>query len=972
MMKEELVLKELLIQKFTLLDSKHMKEYNHKEIEEKWQKKWEDSNLYKTENNVSGKENHYVLVEFPYPSGNLHVGHWYAFGVTDIYARYMKLRGKNVMFPIGFDAFGLPAENAAIKNGLNPRIWTEENMEAMRSQLGSMGAMFDWSREVVTCHPDYYKWTQWLFLQLHSAGLVEKRSTTVNWDPVDKTVLANEQVLSDGTAERSGALVEQKEMNQWTVGITKYADKLIDDLDELDWPQAIKDSQKNWIGRSEGAELSFEVKDSHLEIDVFTTRPDTLFGVTYMVLAPEHKLVKRFLEEEMVSNKDEVLEYIETTTRKSERDRLIGEKEKTGVLLDGVMAINPANSEEIPVFIADYVLAGYGTGAVMAVPAHDERDNEFAKKFGLEIKPVIAEVFADKREPHIEGKESVYRKGVVVVLHNSKDDTYLILDWPKQNWKTFVCGGLEGDEDFIEAAKREVQEETGYVNISFSRLLIGPVLSEFFAKHKDVNRIAEQEFLLFELESDEQVAIGESEKEKHQHYWVPLNEITEAMNHSEMKDVLKAIKTKESYFYAGSNGKLINSEQFNGFISDDAKQKITTHVGGKMTNTYKLRDWIVSRQRYWGCPIPFIHCESCGAVPVPEEQLPVVLPDVKDYLPNDLGQSPLSKAEDWVNVTCPNCDANAKRETDTLDTFVDSSWYFLRYCDANNEKEFATKEQLENWMPVDFYSGGAEHTTMHVLYSRFFHKALFDLGLVPEKEPYTFRLNRGLILGTDGNKMSKSKGNVIDPDKEVAQFGADVVRTYLAFLGPYNEPGNYPWDQNGIVGIRRFMERFASLEDHIVESSSEEVTRLLHQTIKRVGEDIQRLKLNTAISHLMILLTLVAKEGIDKAGALQMIIMISSFAPHLSEELWESFGENDSVHGNEWPEYDESKLQSDEITLAIQINGKVRDEIIVSKDVTEEDLKKEVVTRENVQKWLGDEEIKKFIYIKNKLISIVI
>jgi len=949
-----------------------MKEYNHKEIEAKWQKQWKDSELYKTENSVGEKENEYVLVEFPYPSGNLHVGHWFAFGVTDIYARYMKLRGKNVLFPIGFDAFGLPAENAAIKHGLNPRVWTEKNMEDMRSQLHSIGAMFDWSREVVTCHPEYYKWTQWLFLQLHSAGLVEKRATTVNWDPVDKTVLANEQVLPDGTAERSGALVEQKEMNQWTIGITKYADRLIDDLDELDWPQAIKDSQKNWIGRSKGAELSFSVKKSENIIDVFTTRPDTLFGVTYMVLAPEHKLVKSFLESEMITNKDEVSDYVEKTARKSERDRLIGEKEKNGVQLDGVFAINPVNNKEVPVFIADYVLASYGTGAIMAVPAHDERDNEFAKRFNLEIKPVVANVYFDGREPHVSGKEVVYRKGIVAILYNSKDDTYLLLDWPKQNWRTFVCGGVEGNESFIDAAKREIIEETGYTDVTFKRLLIGPVLSEFFAKHKDVNRIAEQEFLLFELESDTQVAISDAEKEKHHYSWVKLEEITEDINHAEARDVLKAIKSQEPYFFAGSKGKLINSEEFNGLTVEDAKEKITEHVGGKMTNTYKLRDWIVSRQRYWGCPIPFIHCESCGAVPVPENQLPVVLPDVKDYLPNDLGQSPLSKADDWVNVQCPKCNTAAKRETDTLDTFLDSSWYFLRYCDPNNSEHFATKEDLEQWMPVNFYSGGAEHTTMHLLYSRFFHIALFDLKLVPESEPYKFRLNRGLILGTDGNKMSKSKGNVIDPDKEVAQFGADVVRTYLAFLGPYNEPGNYPWDQNGIVGIRRFMERFAAIEDYIKDKTPPQVTRQLHQTIKRVGKDVQRLKLNTAISHNMVLLNLVIKEGISKADAEMIIILMSPFAPHLCEELWEVLGNKSSIHLESWPTYDPQLLESDEVTLAIQINGKVRDEITVSKDKDESSLQKEVVQREGVKKWLEDKEIKKFIYVKNKLISIVV
>ncbi len=795
-----------------------MEGYDHKSIESKWKEIWDKNQVYKTPDEVSGKENEYVLVEFPYPSGNLHVGHWYAFAITDIFARYQRLKGKNVLFPVGFDAFGLPAENAAIKRNLNPREWTMQNIETMQKQLESMGASFDWSRKVISCSPEYYKWTQYLFLKLYEAGLVEKKVSLVNWDPVDKTVLANEQVLSDGTAERSGAKVEKKELEQWSIKITNYADRLIDDLDDLNWPTQIKEAQKNWIGRSKGAEIDFKIADIEHSVKVFTTRPDTLFGVTYVVLAPEHKLVEELISK--VSNKNEVENYIEITKRKLERDRLIGVSEKTGVVLDGVFAINPANGEQIPVYIADYVLANYGTGAVMAVPAHDERDFEFAQKFGLPIKKVIENSFEQKA-------------------------------------------------------------------------------------------------------------------------------------------------------YTGE-GILINSEEFNGLQNEEAKEKIVAKVGGQMKSTYRLRDWTVSRQRYWGCPIPMINCPSCGPVPEKEENLPVVLPEISDYLPRDDGKSPLAKATEWMNVKCPKCGSDAERETDTLDTFVDSSWYFLRYVDPNNSEKFADIEKLKKWMPVNFYSGGSEHTTMHVLFARFFNKALFDLGLSPVSEPFTYRLNRGLILGTDGNKMSKSKGNVIDPDIEVEKFGADTVRTYLAFIGPYNEPGNYPWDPNGIVGARRFLERIFKVTEKITDSTSDEVKRELHKAIKKVSEDMQNLKFNTAIASLMTLTNEIFKNGISKEDAKIVTQLLSPIAPHTAEEMWQKLGENDSVFKSNWPEFNPKFLETDTLTLPVQVNGKIRSQIVISNGVDEEEIKSIATSDEQVKKWIEDAEIKKIIYIKDKLVSIVI
>lgn len=760
-------------------------EYNPKEIESKLQKEWEEKGLYKVSED-SKKEKFYFLVEFPYPSGNLHIGHWYAFAVSDIVARFHRMSGKNVLFPIGFDAFGLPAENAAIKNKINPKEWTFSNIDYMKNQLHSMGASFDWSREVITASPEYYKWTQWFFLKFLENGLAYQSETLVNWCPSCKTVLANEQVVS-GVCERCGTEVEKRDMLQWNLKITEYAERLINDLEPLDWPKPIKESQKNWIGRSEGVEISFEIKNSDAKINVFTTRPDTILGATYMVLAPEHPFVTNNLQ--LTTNKDEIVRYVRLSKAKTDRDRGAEGKEKTGVELKDVKAINPATKKEIPVWIADYVLPHYGTGAIMAVPADDERDKEFAEKFNL------------------------------LIIEN------------------YTPAGFE---DY-----------------------------------------------------------------------------------------------------------------------------------GKKVTKYKLRDWVVSRQRYWGCPIPIIHCKSCGISPVPEKDLPVVLPEIDDYLPNNEGKSPLAKTLSWVNVKCPKCGDRAERETDTLDTFVDSSWYFLRYTDPKNEQEFASKKKQKNWMPVNFYSGGAEHTTMHLLYSRFFHKVLFDLGLVNEGEPYLRRMNRGLILGPDGHKMSKSKGNVIDPDKEVERLGADTIRTYLAFIGPYNEPGSYPWNPDGAVGVRRFLEKVWRLRDEISGGSSEDST-LIHQTIKKVSEDIDSLKMNTAVSSLMIYANALDKQELVSQKEFEtLLLLLAPFAPHITEELWRALGHKDSIHIENWPTYNSKKLLKDEITLAVQINGKVRASLAVSRGQSEGEIRAIALSLPAVKKWLDGKEPKRVIIVPGKIISIV-
>ncbi|MDP3935281.1 MAG: leucine--tRNA ligase [Candidatus Giovannonibacteria bacterium] len=787
--------------------------YDHKKIEKKWQKEWEKSGIYKTPDEVKGKENFYTLVEFPYPSGNLHTGHWYAFSVPDIFARKKRMERKNVMFPIGFDAFGLPAENAAIQRKINPKKWTYENIDYMRKQIKSMGASFDWTREVITSDPEYYKWTQWIFLKLFEKGLAYQAETPVNWCPKDKTVLANEQVVG-GKCERCGTEVVQKNMKQWMLKITDYAERLLSGLDKLNWKEEIKEAQKNWIGKSEGAEIDFEVKNSKEKIKVFTTRPDTLFGATYMVLAPEHPLISNFKSQ--ISNFKEVEKYITEAKKKTQLQRQKEEKEKTGVELKGIKAINPANKEEIPIWIADYVLMGYGTGAIMAVPAHDERDFEFSKKFNL---PIVDRPLIDKDE-------------------------------------------------------------------------------------------------------------------------------------------------------------------------------IVKKVGGKKVIQYRLRDWVVSRQRYWGAPIPVIHCEKCLTQAVPEKDLPVLLPEIKDYKPRDDGKSPLAKAEKWLKVKCPTrlpdgqeCGGNAERETDTLDTFVDSSWYFLRYCDPKNPKAFASAEKLKTFMPVGLYSGGAEHTTMHLLYSRFFYKAMFDLGLVPKElgdEPYLERRNRGIILGPDGQKMSKSKGNVIDPDEYVEKFGADTVRMYLAFLGPYNEAGSYPWNQQGILGIKRFLDRVWKITSPRsstlgVESPKtpsvfprSDVARLLHKTIKKVGEDIEKFSFNTAISALMILLNEMEKVGASAEDFGVFLKLLAPFAPHLTEEIWSKLGNKNSIHTEEWPKYDPKLIEETTFELIVQINGKVRDKFEAPAGISEAEATSLTLSREKVKSILGDKKPSKIIFIPRRLINFVI
>jgi leucyl-tRNA synthetase len=829
------------------------KKFDAGAIEKKWQDQWKANGLYDVEAREAGKKKEYVLVEWPYPSGNLHIGHWYAFAVPDIYVRYRRMTGTQVIYPMGFDAFGLPAENAAIKRNLDPKAWTNDNIAFMKRQLESMGNAFTWNKTTSSTDPDYYRWTQWMFTKFFEKGIAYRGEAIVNWDPVDNTVIANEQVLPDGRSERSGALVEKKRMPQWMLRITDYADRLIDDLDTLDWPEHIKEAQRQWIGRSKGAEIDFDLSVNR-KVTVFTTRPDTLYGATYLVLAPEHPLIASCRDS--IKNWSEVEAYVKQATQRDEQDRLDATKEKTGVKLEGITATNPATGEAIPVFVADYVLGGYGTGAIMAVPAHDDRDFAFA----------------------------------------------------------------------IHVASIEL--ETPFATI------VKPVI--------DPNNKVEliQQNIVPEEASDLEQVIS--------------NVYNDYLN--------------GSYKYLG-DGKLINSSEFDGMDSEAAKEAIVKKVGGRMTNTYRLRDWSIGRQRYWGVPIPIVYDPEGKAHPIPKEHLPWLLPEDVDFKPT--GEAPLAKSEALKKRTEEIFGAGWTPEVETMDTFVDSSWYFLRYIDNHNTQSLSSLEAQQDWLPVDIYFGGAEHTTMHLLYSRFWQKALFDLGLAAHPEPYKKRINRGLILGPDGNKMSKSKGNVIDPDEQVRLVGADTVKMYLAFMGPY-EGSNYPWDMGGIAGLRRFLERVCGLSEHLIEAAPELITRQLHKTIMKVRKDIEDYKFNTAISAMMIFVNQAEREGLTAEDFATFLRLLAPFAPHLAEELWHELGFTTSIHLETFPVADPALATDREVTIGVQINGKMRGTITVAPSATEVEALNRALATHSIADRLGNTAPKKVIYVPGKILNLIL
>ena len=801
-----------------------MDKYNPNSIEKKWQKYWEENKTFKTSDDKS-KEKFYALVEFPYPSGQgLHVGHPRPYTALDIVSRKRRMQGYNVLYPMGWDAFGLPTENFAIKNKIRPEIVTENNIKNFKRQMQSIGFSFDWDREINTTDPDYYKWTQWIFIQMFKKGLAYKKEMPINWCPSCKTGLANEEVIN-GHCERCGGQVVRKVKNQWMLKITEYADRLIDDLKDVDYFDRIKSQQINWIGRSYGAEINFAVKEVDEKITVFTTRADTIFGATYMVISVDHPLIEKYSDR--IKNIDEIRSYRSEVAKKSELERTDLSKEKTGYKIDGLTAINPLTNKEIPVYVSDYVLMTYGTGAIMAVPAHDDRDYEFAKKFNIDMIPVI------------EGSD----------IEN--------------------CAFTETNE-----------------------------------------------------------------------------------------------------------GNLINSGFLNGLTVDEAKEKMYEYIeekeiGHKKTN-YKLRDWVFSRQRYWGEPIPLVYCEHCGWVPLDEKDLPLVLPKVDNYEPTDNGESPLSKIDDFVHTKCPKCGRDAVRETDTMPQWAGSSWYYLRYTDPHNDEAIASKENLDYYTPVDWYNGGMEHTTLHLLYSRFWHKFLYDIGVVPTKEPYMKRTSHGMILGDNNEKMSKSRGNVVNPDDIVRDFGADTLRCYEMFIGDFEKSA--PWSENGVKGCRKFLDKVWRTQELVDgDSNFEKMETLIHQTIKKVSEDYENLKFNTAIAQLMTLLN--EFNNLDKISKEQykiFLILLNPVCPHITEEIWQRMGYEGYVHESSWPEYDESKTILDVIELPIQVNGKLRATVEINREASEDEVYEKAVKDDVVAKYLEGKNVVKKIYVKGRIFNIIV
>ncbi len=802
-----------------------MKQYNHAEIEKKWQTKWETENTFAASDSTE-KPAYFALVEFPYPSGQgLHVGHPRSYTALDVVSRKRRMQGYNVLYPMGWDAFGLPTENYAIKNHIHPEIVTENNVARFKSQLQGLGLSFDWTREINTTDPAYYKWTQWIFLQLFKNGLAYKKEMAVNWCTSCKCVLANEEVVG-GVCERCGGEVVRKVKSQWMLKITAYAQRLIDDLSLVDYPERVRAQQINWIGRSTGAEVTFQTTAGE-PIVVYTTRPDTLFGATYMVVSPEHELIEKWAQNGLLKNVEDVRAYQEAASRKSDFERTEVAKDKSGVCLDGVTAINPLTGENIPIFISDYVLVSYGTGAIMAVPAHDTRDWEFAKKFNLPIVEVV--------------------KG------------------------------------------------------------------------------------------------GDVEKEA---------------------------------FTDCATGILVNSGFLNGKTVEEAKVAVIEHLEkngiGQTKVNYKLRDWVFSRQRYWGEPIPIVHCPHCGQVAVPEEQLPIRLPKVDSYEPTDNGESPLAAIDEWVNTTCPKCGAPAKRETDTMPQWAGSSWYFLRYCDPHNDKALASKEALSYWTPVNWYNGGMEHTTLHLLYSRFWHKFLYDIGVVPTAEPYAKRTSHGMILGENGEKMSKSRGNVVNPDDIVNEFGADTLRVYEMFIGDFEKAA--PWSSASIRGAGRFLERVWMMADSVQDSDEirPSMELSIHKTIRKVSEDIENLKFNTAIAAMMALMNDFANNGVTRGEYAVLLQLLNPFAPHLTEELWEYIGNSEELAYHPWPTFDPAKCVESSVEIAVQVNGKIRARITVGVEDAAADVLAAAKENDRVAPELVGKQIVKELYIPQKLVNIVV
>lgn len=942
-------------------------QYDFSQIEKRSQKLWQDRKVFETKRDEK-KEKFYVLDMFPYPSGDgLHVGHIKGYTATDIIAHYKRLQGFNVLHPMGWDAFGLPAENYAIKIKKNPKDVVEANVAKFKSQLQSIGFSYDWSREINTTDPEYYKWTQWIFLKLYEKGLAYQDEIPINFCPSCKTGLANEEVVS-GECERCGTKVEKKNLKQWILKITEYADRLLEDLKLLDWPQPIIEMQRNWIGKSEGSEIIFKLNTSD-ELRVFTTRADTLFGCTYVLVAPEHEIIAR--HKGKIKNYSEVASYIDSVKNKSELERTDLAKEKTGVKLDGVTAINPINNRVVPVFVADYVLGHYGTGAVMAVPAHDERDFEFAKRYNLPIEFVVEPKFVATEEDSAikEGEGFVRRDAICAIVRNPITDEYLCISWKKYKMNGLVTGGIDENEDPVKTAEREIREETGYKNLKYIKTEDQAINTFFYHRVKKQNRWAHFSFIHFELVNEERDEISKDENALHEVIWKSKKDLANYFTVFEGQFVSDLITNGEQPFV--DYGILANSGDFDQLESKKAIEKITNKLeelglGGRKTN-YKLRDWIFSRQRYWGEPIPIIHCEKCGVLPVPEDQLPVVLPEVDNYEPAGDGTSPLSKIEDWVNTVCPKCSGPAKRETNTMPQWAGSCWYYLRFADPKNSTCAVSANEDKLFLPVDFYVGGAEHAVLHLLYARFWHKVLFDIKAVKDIEPFKKLKNVGLILAPDRQKMSKSRGNVVNPDDIVRQYGADALRMYEMFIGPFDQPA--VWSKNGIVGTYKFLDK-VSLSCKVANYRSEEIENLLNGLISSITNKIEKGFFNTAISDFMKFSNEADLSKMDDDQWKRFITILSPFAPHLSEDIFQKIDGKGSVFEGRWPELNRTDIAK--TNYVIQINGKKKAVIEIDSNLEKNEILGKIYEVEIIKKSLKDKEIKKEIFVEGKLVNLVV
>lgn len=943
--------------------------YDHREIEKKAQEKWAALDLYRSIEDRD-KKKVFVLDMFPYPSGEgLHVGHPKGYIATDIYSRHKRMNGYSVLHPMGWDAFGLPAENYALKNKVHPRVAVEKNIANFKQQLAHIGFDYDWSREINTTDPSYYHWTQWIFLKMLEHGLAFQSDEPINWCPSCMTGLANED-LDGAVCERCGTAVVKKDLPQWVLKITDYADRMLTDLDTLDWPEHIKEAQRNWIGRSEGAEIDFQIVGNENPVTVFTTRPDTVYGATYLVLAPEHALVGSLIKDGLIANAEAVRSYAATAATKTEIERGTESKEKTGVKLEGVRAIHPVTKEEIPVYIADYVLASYGTGAIMAVPAHDERDYAFAQAMGLPIRQVVVSCASDTHNPPQPGFAEVRRDTVIVHLRDASTGKFALLNWhgTLEGITTAIMGGIESGQTPEEAALAEIREEAALHHVRITKKLPWITAARYCASHKNENRLAHTHAFMAEVDTTaEQGTIDTAETAKHTLIWADEAEVLSRLTPDHQKQVWQLLQKVEPPV---GDGYLINSDGFDGRDSREAMWDITQAVGGRRVTRYKLRDWVFSRQRYWGEPIPVIHCKKDGVVPVPYEDLPVVLPEVESYEPTGTGESPLAAIDAWVNTTCPKCKGPAKRETNTMPQWAGSSWYYLRFMDPHNATQLVSTKNEKYWAPVDVYVGG-DHAVRHLIYARFWHKFLYDIGVVNTKEPFARLEFLGFILAEDGRKMSKRYGNVINPDDVVAMYGADAFRIYEMFMGPFEN--TTAWSTSSIAGTARFVERLWRMQEIVVTDPVAALDTLLHETIRKVEADIEAFKFNTAVSQMMILLNAVEQEGsIGKEQWSMLLRVLAPFAPHITEELWEKAGESGSIHLASWPIYDASLLAKSEVEVMVQVNGKRRGSVALSVDATESEAVSSAQKLPSVIAALGGKAPSRVIYKAGKVLNLVV